>query len=180
MKLLGRIISYRALETHLKHMWVKKGAISIIDLSNDYYLVSCTHDDGKNADLTKWLWFIYDHYLMVKEWSFNFHPTSGIIENVVVWICISKLLIQYYDAKVLFFVGNWVWRVVEVDKNMLQQKRWKYARLFVEVIISKPLIAMFTTKGRKYNIEYEACISCASSVVGLTIIRNGTLINQKN
>ncbi|PNX65246.1 hypothetical protein L195_g062498, partial [Trifolium pratense] len=32
VKLLGRRIGYKALETRLKQMWVRKGVISIIDL----------------------------------------------------------------------------------------------------------------------------------------------------
>jgi hypothetical protein len=45
VKLLGRRIGYRALETRLKHMWVRKGVKSIIDSGNDYYLVGFTHED---------------------------------------------------------------------------------------------------------------------------------------
>ncbi|MCH95601.1 hypothetical protein A2U01_0016581, partial [Trifolium medium] len=47
VKLLGRRIGYKALETRLKQMWVKKGVLlSIIDLGNDYYLVAFTHETG--------------------------------------------------------------------------------------------------------------------------------------
>lgn len=51
LKLLGRRIDYKALETRLKQMWVKKGVINIIDLSNDYYLVIFSHDGDPNTSL---------------------------------------------------------------------------------------------------------------------------------
>lgn len=38
-------IGYKALETRLNHIWVQRGVISIIDLSNDYYLMDFMHDD---------------------------------------------------------------------------------------------------------------------------------------
>jgi hypothetical protein len=82
-------------------MWVKKGVISIIDLGNDYYLVAFTHEDDQYAALMDGPWFIYDHYLTVKEWSPNFHPASDTIEKVAVWVRISGLPIEYYDSKVL-------------------------------------------------------------------------------
>jgi hypothetical protein len=100
VKLLGRRIGYKALETRLKQMWVKKGVINIIDLSNDYYLVTFTHDDDHYTTLMNGPWFIYDHYLTVKAWSPNFHPQSDTIKNVAVWVRISGLPIEYYDAKV--------------------------------------------------------------------------------
>ncbi|MCH94906.1 hypothetical protein A2U01_0015876, partial [Trifolium medium] len=145
-------------------MWVRKGVINIIDLGNDYYLVAFTHEEDKNAAMSDGPWFIYDHYLTVREWSPNFHPASDTIKSVAVWIRISGLPIEYYDTRVLNFIGNRVGKTVKVDKNTLQQERGKYARLCVEVNLTKPLLAMFTIKGRKYHIEYEGlhmlCITC--------------------
>jgi hypothetical protein len=164
VKLLGRRIGYKALETRLKQMWVRKGVINIIDLGNDYYLVAFTHEEDKNAAMSDGPWFIYDHYLTVREWSPNFHPASDTIKSVAVWIRVSGLPIEYYDTKVLNFIGNRVGKTVKVDKNTLQQERGKYARLCVEVNLTKPLLAMFSIKGRKYHIEYEGlhmlCITC--------------------
>jgi hypothetical protein len=164
VKLLGRRIGYKALETRLKQMWVRKGIINIIDLGNDYYLVAFSHQEDQYAALMNGPWFIYDHYLTVKEWSPNFHPASDTIKTVAVWIRISGLPIEYYDAKVLKSVGDRVGRTVKVDKNTLTQERGKYARLCVEVDLTKPLLAMFTIKDRKYNVEYEGlhllCTTC--------------------
>lgn len=84
IKLLGRKIGYKALETRLRQMWVRRGVISIIDLGNDYYLVAFSHEDDKNVAMTEGLWFIYDHYLTVKEWCPNFHSESDTIGSVTV------------------------------------------------------------------------------------------------
>ncbi|XP_058776382.1 uncharacterized protein LOC131650700 [Vicia villosa] len=145
-------------------MWVRKGIISIIDLSHDYYLVAFTHEDDKNAALADGPWFIYDHYLTVKEWSPDFHPESDAIVNVAAWIRISGLPVEYYDPKVLHVIGDLVGRTVKVDKNTLQRERGKYARICVEVNISKPLLAMFSIKDSSYKIAYEGlhllCLTC--------------------
>jgi hypothetical protein len=164
VKLLGRRIGYKALETRLKQMWVRRGVINIIDLSNDYYLVAFSHEEDQYSALMDEPWFIYDHYLTVKEWSPNFHPASDTIKEVAVWLRISGLPIEYYDSRALKFIGNRVGKTVKVDKNTLSQERGKYARLCVQVNLSKPLLAMFTIKGRKYDIEYEGlhmlCTKC--------------------
>ncbi|XP_058775976.1 uncharacterized protein LOC131650277 [Vicia villosa] len=100
-------------------------------------------------------WFIYDHYLTVKEWTPDFHPENDSIVNVAVWIRISGLPVEYYNPKVLQVIGNLVGRTVKVDKNMLQSERGKYARICVEVDISKPLLAMFELKDKSYRVEFE-------------------------
>jgi hypothetical protein len=164
VKLLGRRIGYKALETRLKQMWVRKGIISIIDLGNDYFLVAFSHEDDQYAALMDGPWFIYDHYLTVKEWRPNFHLESDTIEEVAVWMRISGLPIEYYDSKSLKFIGDRVGKTVKIDKNTLTQERGKYARICVQVNLTKPLLAMFTIKDRKYNIEYEGlhllCTTC--------------------
>lgn len=67
VKLLGRMMRYKALKTRLKQMWVRKGIINIIYLSHVYDLVAFTHEEDKHAALTDGSWFIYDHYLTVKD-----------------------------------------------------------------------------------------------------------------
>ncbi|MCH83894.1 hypothetical protein A2U01_0004722 [Trifolium medium] len=164
VKLLGRKIGYKALETRLKQMWVRKGVISIIDLGNDYYLVAFSNSEDQYEALMNGPWFIYDHYLTVKEWCPNFHPASDTITKVAVWVRIAGLPIEFYDAKVLHCIGDRIGRTVKVDKNTLTQERGKYARLCVEVDLTKKLLAMFSIKSTKYNVEYEGlhllCITC--------------------
>jgi hypothetical protein len=83
---------------------------------------------------------------------------------VAVWVRISGLPIEYYDSRVLKNIGNKIGSTVKVDKNTVMQERGKYARLCVEVDLTKPLLAMFMIKGRKYNVEYEGlhllCKTC--------------------
>lgn len=61
VKFLGRKIRYKALETLLEKVWMKKRVISIMDLSNDYLQVSFTHEEDKKDVLADGSWFIYDH-----------------------------------------------------------------------------------------------------------------------
>jgi hypothetical protein len=186
VKLLGRRIGFKALETRLKQMWVRKGVISIIDLSNDYYLVAFSHEDDQYAALMDGPWFIYDHYLTVQEWKPNFNPVSDTIKEVAVWMRISGLPIEYYDSQILRFIGNIVGKTVKVDKNTLTQERGKYARLCVQVDLTKPLLAMFTLKGRKYTIEYEGlhmlCMTCGRFghyKEGCQIKKNDAVVNEE-
>ncbi|MCH88334.1 hypothetical protein A2U01_0009218, partial [Trifolium medium] len=111
-------------------------------------------------------WMIYDNYLVVREWSPNFHPSGEVIEKVAVWVRFSGLPIEYYDNKMLHFIGNRIGRTVKVDRTTQSQARGKYARLCVEVDLTKPLLAMFQIKDRYYKVEYEGlhmlCLACGT------------------
>lgn len=39
VKLLGRKIGFKTLETRIKQMWVKDGIVNIIAIRNDYFLL---------------------------------------------------------------------------------------------------------------------------------------------
>ncbi|KAK2391890.1 zinc ion binding / nucleic acid binding protein [Trifolium repens] len=164
VKLMGRRIGYKAVETRLKQMWVRKGVISIIDLGMEYFLVYFSNEEDYDKVLEEGPWMIYEYYLIVREWCPNFHPKSATIESAAVWVRIPDLPIEYYDAKVLNFIGNRIGRTVKVDKNTLFQERGKYARLCVEVDLTKPVLAMFELKNTIYKIEYEGlhmlCLAC--------------------
>lgn len=49
---------------------------------------------------------------------------------------------EYYDSKILHFAGNRIGKTMKVDKNMLTQERGKYARLYVEVNLTKLLFLL--------------------------------------
>lgn len=42
-----------------------------------------------------------------------------------------------------------------MDRNTLNNERGKYARLYVQVDLTKHFITIFSIKGRHYKIEYE-------------------------
>ncbi|XP_058751892.1 uncharacterized protein LOC131624996 [Vicia villosa] len=145
-------------------MWVRKGVISIIDLSNEYFLVAFSHDDDKKLAMLNGPWFIYDHYLTFKDWRPNFQPDSDSIVEVAVWVRISGLPIEYYDLRSLTAFGNQIGSTIKVDKTTIKKERGKYARICVTVNLTKPLLAMFEINGSCYKFEYEGlhllCLSC--------------------
>lgn len=83
---------------------------------------------------------------------------------MAVWVWFAGLPIEYCDEKILDFIGDRIGRTIKVDKNTLSVERGKYARLCVEVDLSKPLLAKFEIKERQYKIEYEGlhflCLTC--------------------
>lgn len=164
VKLLGRKIGFKALENRLNQLWVKAGVITIIDLGNDFFLVTFTSEKDRDHALQGGPWMIYDHYFVIREWSPNFEPARASIDKVAAWVRFSGLPIEYYDPFFLSAVGDRIGKTIKVDKNTLLRERGKYARLCVEIDLSKPLLAMFEVQEKCYKVEYEGlhmlCLTC--------------------
>lgn len=76
----------------------------------------------------------------------------------------SRFSNEYYDDRVLTFISNRIGKTVKVNKNKLFREIGKYARLGIQVYMTKPLLAMFSIKGRHYKVDYEGlnilCLTC--------------------
>jgi hypothetical protein len=108
----------------------------MVDLGNDYYLVTFSNKEDQTQALLEGPWLIYDHYLTVREWSPDFLPGSESIEKVAVWVRISGLPIEYYDPKVLSFIGKIIGKEVPVIINEpAQAKGSRFAILSEDIPI---------------------------------------------
>lgn len=97
VKLLGRKIDFKVLENRLKQMWVNKGIIQIIDLGEEYFLVTISSSEDHAFALSEGPWLIFDNYLTMREWHPDFHHSGAPIDKVATWVRVSGLPIEYYD-----------------------------------------------------------------------------------
>lgn len=88
-------------------------------------MISFTNEEDQHAELMEGPWLIYGHYLLVRELMPNFCPISDVIKQVAVWVRISGLPIEYYDALVLSFIGNRIGTTVKMDMNTVSVERGK-------------------------------------------------------
>ena len=68
---------------------------------------------------------------------------GGSYRNILVWVRFPHLPIEYFNRDFLMKNGARIGRPVKVDQATDQVLRGKFARLCVEVTITKPLLARF-------------------------------------
>ncbi|XP_052117761.1 uncharacterized protein LOC127747666 [Arachis duranensis] len=164
VKLLGRKISYAVMKRRLEIMWGRFGGIDVIDLGNDFYLVKFYAQEDLDHALLDGPWKIYDHYLAVRLWEPNFNPLLTFIDKITAWIRLPGLPIELYNDKILKKIGDLIGKTCKVDYNTSNLFRGKFARLCVEVDLTKPLLGVYMINGKLYQIEYEGihqlCFLC--------------------
>lgn len=82
--MLERRIRFKDLETRLQQLWMRKGIIHIVDLGQDFFLVTFTCEEDQDFALLEGPWMIYDHYLTAREWGPNFYHARDAIEELAV------------------------------------------------------------------------------------------------
>lgn len=86
-------------------------------------------------------WMIADHYLTARQWHLSFDPFEAIIEKVAVWVRLPDLEMEYYDISVLWKIGNHIDRNLKIDRATSIGTRGNYARICVEVDLTRPLLS---------------------------------------
>ncbi|CAI0421285.1 unnamed protein product [Linum tenue] len=74
---------------------------------------------------------------------------------MIVWVQLPALKIHFYHKEVLTTLGNLIGRTIKLDYHTLTQQRAKFARIAVEVDISRPLVPRIWLDDEWQKFEYE-------------------------
>ncbi|KAF7827992.1 LINE-type retrotransposon LIb DNA [Senna tora] len=163
IKLLGKTIGFQFLLRKVNQLWGRTGEVELVDLGNDYFLAKFDTYSDQDFALTGGPWIILDHYLIVRPWTTLFDPEEP-IQKLAAWVHLPDLPLELYDTKFLHTIRNFIGKVLRIDTNTMTQTRGKYARLCVELDLSKPLLSKYCVHGRQRRIEYEGlhliCFEC--------------------
>ncbi|XP_065853574.1 uncharacterized protein [Euphorbia lathyris] len=164
VKILGRNVGFIALRTRALEIWKPKGKMDMMDLGHGFHLVKFQNPMDREHVVRDGPWMVQGHYLTVRTWSPTFVPSEATVVSTLVWARFPKLPLQYYDEDCLMLIGNSFGKAIRVDRNTAGKARGKFARVGVEIDLSKPLTAQFRLNGSVYHIEYEwlyvACTNC--------------------
>ncbi|KAJ4842083.1 hypothetical protein Tsubulata_009435 [Turnera subulata] len=164
VKLLGKRVGYRFLHRSLMYQWKPRGEIIMADMGNDFYLLQFNTEYDYNRVLFDGPWLVADHVLMVRRWQPCFDPDEAVIDKAIVWIQLPKLYHEFYDRDILLRIARRAGRPIKVDEVTLKSSRGKYARVCVEVDLTKPLVSKFRLKRRVWRVVYEGldtvCFMC--------------------
>ncbi|CAI0393624.1 unnamed protein product [Linum tenue] len=96
---------------------------------------------------------IGDRYLMVHVWDKHFDPDSKEISSTLVWARLLELPIHFFHKEAVMRIGKRIGKPVRVDKATEEGARGEYARICVQVDLTKPLLSNSALMGR--NILYN-------------------------
>ncbi|KAJ4842582.1 hypothetical protein Tsubulata_042126 [Turnera subulata] len=155
VKLLGRAIGFKTLQSKLQSLWNPKGPIKIIDLENNYFVVRFWEEDDFDKALLEGPWSIFSHVLSVQPWSQAFRASSDTIDKVVTWVRFLDFPLDHYHSRILKTMGNLVGKTVKLEHNSENPSRGKFAKVVVAVDLTQPLEGMVTVDDVDYKVVYE-------------------------
>ncbi|PNX81511.1 hypothetical protein L195_g037532, partial [Trifolium pratense] len=164
VKLLGKNLGYNHMKKKLENVWNLIGGFELMAVSNSFYMVKFNCEEDKNKVINGGPWMIYDHYLAVRHWTATFNAATATIDKTMVWIRIPSLNLVYYDESILWTLASLVGTPIKVDMHTLNVARGRFARMCVEVDLTKPVVGRVGINGEWYQVQYEGlhiiCTQC--------------------
>ncbi|CAL1401296.1 unnamed protein product [Linum trigynum] len=81
-----------------------------------------------------------------------------------VWVQLPALKVHFYHREVLTYLGNLIGRTIKLDNHTINRQRRKFARLAVEIDMSKPLVPRIFLDDQWQKVVYEnlpmVCFEC--------------------
>ncbi|CAN1133025.1 hypothetical protein LINPERPRIM_LOCUS30421 [Linum perenne] len=111
-------------------------------MSNAIYLICFSDVDDYNHAAFGWPWKIYDYYITVARWSPKFNEEEP-ISKILMWVRLPKLPIHYSNKLTINRIGNHIGKTVRLDLATAERASACYARVCVEVDLSKPLLGKY-------------------------------------
>ncbi|CAN1812178.1 hypothetical protein LINPERHAP1_LOCUS26457 [Linum perenne] len=134
-------------------------------MANDFFLVRFSDADDYQCAAFDGPWKIFDYYISVSRWSPLFNENEP-IRKILTWIRLPKLPIHYFNQLAVTRIGNYIGKTVRLDLATAEGARARYARVCVEVDLTKPLLGKYIIDDRVLHIEYESleniCFDCGT------------------
>ncbi|KAL7173400.1 hypothetical protein ACSBR2_032792 [Camellia fascicularis] len=147
-----------------EYMGLPKGEFNAIDLGCNYFLFKFSLPEDYSKVYTGGPWVIMDHYLTIRRLKPNFKPSEAFETTTAIWVRFPELPIEYYQDKVLFAIAETIDKPLKIDWTTTMATRDKFARICVELDLTKPLKPKFVLEDKCYYIEYESlhsfCFLC--------------------
>ncbi|CAN1145596.1 hypothetical protein LINPERHAP2_LOCUS14763 [Linum perenne] len=161
---LGRCFPFTFMSRKLPQLWAKKGAIRVSDVGFGFYIVNFETVSDYDRAMCGGPWIVNDHYVVIQEWRPYFRPEETFLSTLRVWVRLPCIPFEYFDRKILQLIGDRIGKTVRIDHTTLEGSRGNFARICVEVDLSKPMLSKYRLRRRVRRIEYEGlhiiCFNC--------------------
>ncbi|KAK0591926.1 hypothetical protein LWI29_010382 [Acer saccharum] len=164
LKIMGRPHSLNFMLLKLRQKWPLMGQWQLTDLEDGYFVARFQMHEDLEFVLTGGPWVIANQYLVVQKWRPNFVPGEDEIRHMPVWVRLSRLPMEWIDVDLLWNIGGMLGSTYKVDPITESQARGRFARICIEIDITKPLKGSLSVEERTIKVEYEnlglICFNC--------------------
>ncbi|XP_058746354.1 uncharacterized protein LOC131619255 [Vicia villosa] len=157
---LGESLSMHAVKNFMEKTWNFVSLTELYFNDSSYFIVMFKNHEELSQVMKQGPYFIYGKPLFLKYWTIDFELKEDLLRVLPLWITMPNLPLHLWGEKSLSKISSVVGRPIMTDECIARKLRISYARVLVEVDITKLVKKGVTKKDhngreREQKIEYE-------------------------
>ncbi|CAN1139774.1 hypothetical protein LINPERHAP2_LOCUS11485 [Linum perenne] len=97
---------------------------------------------------------MFEYYITIARWTPEFNKEEP-IRHILTWVRLPRLPIHFFNRTAVSHIRNHIGKKIRLDLDTSEGARARYARVCVEVDLTKPLLGKYMTGERVFYVEYE-------------------------
>ncbi|XP_039146855.1 uncharacterized protein LOC120284118 [Dioscorea cayenensis subsp. rotundata] len=138
-KLFGKPPHFDQVKTNLLAKWSIFGEVTISNLPNGFLLIKCSSQKTMQHLLLDGPCSVNGLILQLSPWKPFFEPTFAKLSIAAIWLQLHNLPVEFWEGETLETIVGQFGTLLKVDDFKSSLSRSKYARICVEIDLSKPL-----------------------------------------
>lgn len=131
--------------------------LPMFDVGSGFFTAKIKRRADYEFVLTGRPWLIMDHFLAIIPWKEDSEPQHEVFDRISAWLRISRLSLDYYHKGILYVLGSQIGRVIKVDVTTLKTSKGKFARLYGELDLRKPLLPNLVCEWKREEDQVWRC-----------------------
>lgn len=151
-KFFGKSPPFEQVKEILTAKWNDLGSFQISDLPNGYLLIRCSTHEAMQKLLFEGPWAVNGTVLQLVPWKPYFEPAHSKLSTAALWVQLHNLPVEFWEGEALESISSLFGRLLKIDEFTSSLSRSKYARLCVEIDITKPLKQGFWVGDEEHRV----------------------------
>lgn len=143
---VGEVPIMKYLRTYIERQWTSVKDPEIFYHVEGYFVINLANEEEKTAVLCYGPYTIAKKPVIVKAWKLEFSFKDEVLKVIPLWIQLPNLALNYWGMDSLSRIGSLIGKPLFADECTTKQKRISYARMLVEVDMTKHVV---------YDIQIE-------------------------
>lgn len=160
MYVLGGDLTMNSVKLYMMKYWNFVALPEMFYNEEGYFIMKFKTIEDRDAVTRNGPYTIYNMTMFLREWTSGFSLKDDMLRAVPIWIKLPRLPLHLWGAKNLGKIGSALGKPLFTDECTAHKLRVSYARILVEVDITKKLRDFITIKDLKEKVikqpvEYE-------------------------
>lgn len=138
-KLFGKTPAFEYVKMTLLGLWSSVGIVQISNMPNGFFLIRCASHDVMQKILCGGPWTVDGLTLQFFPWQPCFEPSFIKLSRAVVRVQLHNLPVDFWEGETLETTTESFGKFLKVDEHTKSLEHTHFARLCLEIDLSKPL-----------------------------------------